>query len=50
MPAVAEADTGDMGAVAFDAGGLHAEMNAKYPRGVPTFEKNPRFPRSPRAP
>ena len=35
VPAVAEADTGDLAAIALDAGDLHAEMNADAGRGVP---------------
>ena len=38
MPPVAEADAGDLAAVALDAGDLHAEMNADTGRGVPRLK------------
>src|SRR5438128_10991235 len=34
MPAIAEADAGDLGAVTLDARDLHAEMDADTGRGV----------------
>ena len=39
MPAIAEADAGDIAAVAFDARDLHAEMNANAGRGVARLEE-----------
>src|ERR1700683_4733792 len=39
MAAVAEADAGDVDAIALDAGGLHAEMDANARRGVPILKK-----------
>ncbi len=38
MAAVAEADAGHLGAIALDAGGLHAQMNANAGRGVPLLK------------
>ena len=45
MPAVAEADAGDLVAVGLDRGRLHAEMNADAGRGVARSGNTRRFPR-----